>query len=143
MKLVQKKSMLWFLLLHLPLAALLLFATQPANAQTDPNATPEGGYPPPATPAFLENGYPLTQPTANAVEVDEAYVAPTVAAAATIPPAIVGENAPETAATPTLAISQSTLVRNRLILWAGFLVTLFIFGLAVYGAMLMYTRPRN
>lgn len=131
-----KKLSLIFLL---PLAMLLLFATQPANAQTDPTATAEG-YPPPATPA---EGYPLQRPTVVAPEDQPGYVPPTAPPAATNPPAIVGESAPEATAVATIPISQSMLVQNRLILWAGFLLTLFIFGLAVYGAMLMYTRPRN
>ncbi|MAT98200.1 MAG: hypothetical protein CL608_13730 [Anaerolineaceae bacterium] len=143
MKIVLKKSSFWFLL-FLPLAALLLFSTRPAMAQTDPETTPTNGYPPPATPAQPEEAYPnqLPPPTNNAV--NEAYIAPTESAVqATNPPAVVGESAAEATAVATLPISQSTLVRNRAILWAGFLITLILFFLAVYGAMLMYTRPRN
>ncbi len=144
MNTVLKKSSIWSLLV-LSLAALLLLSTQPANAQTDPETTPTNGYPPPATPAQPEEAYPnqLPPPTNNAV--NEAYVAPTgIAAEATnLPSAVVGESAPAATAAVTLPISQSTLVRNRAILWAGFLITLILFLLAVYGAMLMYTRPRN
>lgn len=142
MKTLLKKSTFWLFLL-LPLATLLLFATQPANAQTDPAATPQEGYPPPATPVQTDDAYPLGRPTASAIEAEEGYIAPTVAAEATSPPAILGENAPEATAIPTLPISQSTLVRNRVVLWAGFLATLLIFGLAVYGAIRMYMRPRS
>jgi len=143
MKIVLKKSSTWSLL-FLSLVVLLLLSTQPAIAQTDPESTPTNGYPPPATPTQLEEAYPnqLPPPTSNAV--NEAYVAPTAAAAEVInPPAVVGESAPEATAVATVPISQSTLVRNRAILWAGFLITLILFLLAVYGAMLMYTRPRN
>lgn len=144
MKIVLKKSSALSLLL-LSLATLLLLSTQPAIAQTDPESTPTNGYPPPATPAQLEEAYPnqLPPPTSNAVI--EAYVAPTEAAggATNPPPAIVGDSAPAATAVATLPISQSALVRNRAILWAGFLITLILFLLAVYGAMLMYTRPRN
>lgn len=144
MKTVLKNSSTWFVLV-LPLAALLLLSTQPAIAQTDPETTPTNGYPPPATPAQLEEAYPnqLPPPTSNAV--NEAYVAPAgVAAEATnLPAAVVGESAPAATAVATLPITQSALVRNRAILWAGFLITLILFLLAVYGAMLMYTRPRN
>ncbi len=143
MKIVLKKSSIYSLLL-LSLATLLLLSTRPAIAQTDPESTPTNGYPPPATPAQLEEAYPnqLPPPTSNAV--NEAYVAPTEAAVgATNPPAIVGDSAPAATAVATLPVSQSTLVRNRAILWAGFLITLILFLLAVYGAMLMYTRPRN
>ncbi|MBK7897748.1 MAG: hypothetical protein WAS33_19445 [Candidatus Promineifilaceae bacterium] len=129
-------------LLLLPLLCLLLLA-RPVTAQTDPTATPEGGYPPPATPAQPDESYPLQRPTILPPEQQEGYIPPTLPTVATNPPTIVGESAPEATAVSTLPISQSTLVRNRLILWAGFLVTLFIFGLAVYGAILMYTRPRD
>ena len=135
-----KKLSLVFLLLSL---LFLLLATQPATAQTDPNATPEGGYPPPATPALLDESYPLQPPTAVPQQDPEGYIPPTTAPAATNPPPVMGENAPEATAVSTLPISQSELVTNRLILWAGFLVTLFVFGLAAYGAMLMYTRSRD
>lgn len=141
MKIVLKKSFAW-LLLFLPLA--LLLYTQPAIAQTDPETTPTNGYPPPATPEQPEEAYPnqLPPPTANAA--NEAYIAPTEAAAqATNPPAVVGESAAVATAAATAPISQSALVRNRAILWAGFLITFILFLLAVYGAMLMYTRPRN
>ncbi len=144
MKIVLKKSSTWSLLFLL-LALLLLVSTQPAIAQTDPETTPTNGYPPPATPAQLEEAYPnqLPPPTSNAV--NEAYVAPTEAAIGTTnsPPAIVGESAAAATAVATTPISQSALVRNRAILWAGFLITLILFLLAVYGAMLMYRRPRN
>jgi len=143
MKTVLKKSSAWFLLFF-PLAALLLFSTQPAIAQTDPETTPTNGYPPPATPAQLEEAYPNQLPPPTSNSVNEAYVAPTGAAAeVTNSPAIVGGSVPVVTAVATLPISQSTLVRNRAILWAGFLITLILFLLAVYGAMLMYTRPRN
>lgn len=135
-----KKVSLVFLLLPL---LFLLLAAQPAAAQTDPNATPEGGYPPPATPALLDESYPLELPTAILPQTEEGYIPPTAVPAITNPPPVVGENAPEATAVPALPISQSELVTSRLILWAGFLVTLLIFGLAVYGAMLMYTRSRD
>lgn len=141
MKLIQKKSSLYLLLL--PLAALLLLSTQPASAQTDPTATPAEGYPPPATPAQPDDSYPAQPELPAATPTDASYVPPPTAVISTNAPAVVGENAPETTAVATLPISQSTLVRNRLILWAGFLITLLIFALAVYGAMLMYTRPRR
>jgi hypothetical protein len=141
MKIVLKHSLTWFLLLLL-LAALLLF-TQPAAAQTDPESTPTNGYPPPATPTQPEEAYPNQLPPPTANPTAGAYIAPTTAAVGDNPPAIVGESAPEATAVATLAISQSALVRNRAILWAGFLITLILFLLAVYGTMLMYTRPRN
>lgn len=135
-----KKLSLVFLLLPL---LFLLLAAQPTAAQTDPTTTPEGGYPPPATPAQPDESYPLARPTVITPENQEGYIPPATLPATTTAPEIVGESAPEATAVATLPISQSSLVRNRLILWAGFLVTLFIFGLAVYGAMLMYTRPRR
>ena len=142
MKIVLKKSSAWFLL-FLPLF-LLMFFTQPAAAQTDPEATPINGYPPPATPVQPEEAYPNQLPTPIDTPVNGEYIAPTIApASATNPPAVVGDSPPEAAAVATIPISQSTLVRNRAILWAGFLITLILFLLAVYGAILMYTRPRN
>ena len=138
MKPVLKKFISCLLLL--PLAMLLLLSSQPAIAQTDPEAT---AYPPPVTPVQPDEGYPLNRPTIIAPENDEGYIAPTQPPTAT--PAALGQDAVGLEATRAsiIPISQSTLVRNRLILWAGFLVTLLIFGLAVYGAMLMYTRPRS
>lgn len=134
-----KKDLLWVVV---PLALLLLIGINPATAQTDPTATPEG-YPPPATPVEPQTGYPAGRPTITNSSAEEGYIPPPEATATTNPPAIIGENAPEATAVPTLPVSQSTVVRNRVVLWAGFLVTLFIFGLAVYGAMLMYTRARK
>jgi hypothetical protein len=137
------KPSIWVLIL-LPLAALLLLSTQPASAQTDPETTPTNGYPPPATPAQPEEAYPDQLPLPDVTPTEGAYIAPTTAPAENNDaPAVVGESAPEATAAATLPISQSALVRNRAILWAGFLITLILFFLAVYGAMLMYTRPRN
>ncbi|GJM43116.1 MAG: hypothetical protein DHS20C20_33980 [Ardenticatenaceae bacterium] len=141
MKLLFNKESLWILLLPLVLL-LLLFAPQPANAQTDPTATPDS-YPPPATPVQPGEAYPLDRPETSSSEAEEGYIPPTVPPVATNPREIIGERAQEATAVATLPISQSTLVRNRMVLWAGFLVTLFIFGLAVYGAMIMYTRSRS
>ncbi|MCA9919022.1 MAG: hypothetical protein KC445_13765 [Anaerolineales bacterium] len=135
------KLSLYFLLL-LPLLALFM-TSQQATAQTDPNATPEGGYPPPTTVPQDEEGYPLQRPTTIAPENEPGYVAPTAVPQVTNPPTVVGDGGTETTPEKTLPISQSELVTNRLILWAGFLVTLFIFGLAVYGAIIMYTRSRK
>jgi len=143
MKILPKKSFAWFLLI-LSLSTLLLLSTQPAIAQTDPESTPVNGYPPPATPAQPEDAYPNQPPPTAITPADEAYVAPTTAAVEDAnPSAIIGESAPAATAVATRPISQSALVRNRAILWAGFLITLILFWLAVYGAMLMYTRPRN
>ena len=142
MKLVKLTT--WFLLL-LPLAALLLFTTRPTRAQTDPETTPTNGYPPPATPSQTEEAYP-DEPSPPAVTPTEGpYIAPTSAAAAdaNLPPAVIGESAGEATTVSNLPISRSDQMRNRAILWAGFLITLILFSLAVYGAMLMYTRPRS
>ncbi|WP_420644288.1 hypothetical protein [Candidatus Leptofilum sp.] len=138
MKRLVKKLLPWNLLL--PLALLLLFVTQPANAQTDP--TPEG-YPPPATPVQPEDGYPLDRPAPSSSEAEEGYIPPATQPAVTNSPAVIGDSNPEATAVITSPISQTTQPRNRVVLWAGFLVTLLIFGLAVYGAMLMYTRARR
>ena len=140
MKHLFNKESLWILLL--PMVLLLLFAPQPANAQTDPTAIPDS-YPPPVTPTQPDEAYPLGRPETSSSEAEEGYISPTVPPVATNPPEIIGESAPEATAVATLPISQSTLVRNRMVLWAGFLVTLFIFGIAVYGAMIMYTRSRS
>jgi len=142
MKIVKLST--WFLL-FLPLAALLLFTAQPTNAQTDPETTPTNGYPPPATPAQPEEAYPNEPPLPAVTPTEGAYIAPTTAAAedTNLPSAVVGESAVEATAVDSLPISQSNQVRNRAILWAGFLITLILFSLAVYGAMLLYTRPRS
>ena len=134
----------WFFLI-LALAALLLFTAQPTNAQTDPETTPTNGYPPPATPAQPEEAYPNDPPPPADSPTQGSYIAPTTAAAgdANLPPAVIGESAGDATAVSSLPISQSDQVRNRAILWAGFLITLILFSLAVYGAMLMYTRPRS
>lgn len=133
------------LLLLLLFTAVLTSPTHTAAAQTEPNATPEDGYPPPATPAQPEEVYPAQiLPTPANNDSDAPYIAPTTASlqpTSTIA-AIIGAADGEATAVPTLPISQSSLVRNRAILWAGFLITLLIFLLAVYGAMLMYTRRR-
>ena len=137
-----KTSLAWFTI-FLFLAAALMVPPQAAAAQTEPESTPQEGYPPPATPAQSEEAYPADQsllPTTNAA--DAAYIAPTTANE-TNPAAIIGNEAVEATAVPTLPISQSAVARNRAILWAGFLITLLIFLTAVYGAMLMYTRRRN
>jgi hypothetical protein len=138
---VTMKKFVWIFLLF-SLVTLLL--TQPAMAQTDPEGTPANGYPPPATPAQLEEAYPAQLSPPDTTTTNEAYIAPTTAVLTTTgPTAVIGDAAPAATAVTTLPISQSTIVRNRAILWAGFLLTLLIFLLAVYGAMLMYTRPRN
>ncbi len=134
--------------LSLLLAVLLALPGKLAQAQTGPESTPENGYPPPATPeqsAATAAAYP-SQPIAPTIApIDSGYVAPTTAVspADAAPQTVIGSEAPAPTAVPTLPISQSTLVRNRAILWAGFLITLMIFGIAVYGAMLMYTRRRS
>lgn len=145
MKLVLKKSFIWFCFLFL-LAGLLAGPAQSAHAQTEPEVTPQEGYPPPATPLPTEEGYPSQPVIPSATPFDAAYVSPTIAAPVIAgPETVIGSEAVEPTAVPvaTLPISQSTLVRNRAILWAGFLITLLIFSMAVYGAMLMYTRRRN
>ena len=139
------KTFSW-LLFSLLFAAVLAAPTHTAAAQTEPNATPEGEYPPPATPAQPEEAYPnqiLPTPANN--DPDAPYVAPTTASlqpTSTVV-TVIGNAGGVATAVPTLPISQSSLVRNRAILWAGFLITLLIFLLAVYGAMLMYTRRRG
>jgi len=138
------KTFTWLLLLLL-LAAILAAPTQAAVAQTEPDATPEDGYLPPATPAQPEEAYPeqiLPTPANNSS--DASYIAPTnapIRPTSTIV-SVIGDGVDEETAVPSLQISQSTLGRNRAILWAGFLITLLIFFTAVYGAMLMYTRRR-
>ncbi len=140
------------------IAAVLLGASaQAAMAQTEPKVTPESGYPPPATPVqleedALEDAYPseLIRPSASAPEAG--YVAPTNAPSqpANNTVTVIGEedsvptaaSASSGQAVPSVPISQSSLVRNQAILWAGFLITLLIFFTAVYGAMLMYRRRR-
>ncbi|MBK8901344.1 MAG: hypothetical protein IPM53_09190 [Anaerolineaceae bacterium] len=130
------------------LAALLARPGQAAQAQTGPESTPENGYPPPATPeptSVTDEGYPVQSIAPTTAPIDSGYVAPTTAVppADAAPQAVIGSEAPAPTVVPTLPLSQSTMVRNRAILWAGFLITLLIFGIAVYGAMLMYTRRRS
>ncbi|VAW37824.1 hypothetical protein MNBD_CHLOROFLEXI01-2366 [hydrothermal vent metagenome] len=131
------------------IAAVLLGASAQATmAQTEPEVTPEGGYPPPATPVqqedTLEEAYPseLSRPPASAPEAG--YITPTSAPSqpANNTVTVIGEEDSAATAVPSLPISQSSLVRNQAILWAGFLITLLIFFTAVYGAMLMYRRRR-
>jgi hypothetical protein len=142
-----------WLLLILITVALLATSAQATMAQTEPEVTPEGGYPPPATPVQLEDeAYPseLSRPTPSVPEAG--YIAPTNAPSqpANNSVTVIGEeDSAATAAStsseqavPSLPISQSRLLRNRAILWAGFLITLLIFFTAVYGAMLMYRRRR-
>ncbi len=142
---MMKKTLTWIILLLL-LFVTLAAPTRAAMAQTEPEPTPQEGYPPPATPAQPEAAYPnqtaLPTPTNNAP--DAPYVAPTTAVIqpASTAASVIGTEFEEETAVPPLPISQSTLVRNRAILWAGFLITLLIFFTAVYGAMLMYTRRR-
>ncbi|MCP4418172.1 MAG: hypothetical protein GY805_16240 [Chloroflexi bacterium] len=139
------KTFFWLFLLLL-VTAVLAAPTQTAVAQTEPEPTPEEGYPPPATPAQPEIAYPsqlLVTPTTSANATP--YIAPTTAPlqpSSTVV-SVIGDGANEPTAVPSLPISQSKLVRNRAVLWAGFLITLFIFMTAVYGAMLMYTRRRR
>jgi len=144
MSIVMKKLCVGLPLLML-LAALLALPRQAVLAQTGPESTPENGYPPPATPAQsvgTVEAYPSQPVIPTTAPIDSGYVAPATA----VPPAeagpqsVIGSEAPAPTAVPTLPLSQSTLVRNRAILWAGFLITALIFGIAVYGAMLMYTR---
>jgi hypothetical protein len=143
MKVAMKKLFVWFCLL-LMLVGLLLAPEQPVRAQTGPEGTPQNGYPPPATPAQPEEGYPSQPTIPTAAPTDEAYIAPTVAPfQETAPETVIGSDAAAPTAVPNLPISQSALVRNRAILWAGFLITLLIFSMAVYGAILLYTRRRS
>lgn len=139
------KTFIWFLCLF-SLTVIFIAPTRSAVAQTEPAVTPQEGYPPPATPSQPESGYPaVTVAPLTAIDVDEGYIAPTVAAPSPTIAALLGSEAAsetETAAS-TIPISQSSLARNRAILWAGFIITLLIFLIAVYGAMLMYTRRRN
>lgn len=143
----MKKLCVGFTLFVL-LAVLPALPGQSALAQTEPGSTPENGYPPPATPEQADaddEAYPGQPITPTAAPIDSGYVAPATAVPAieAVPQTVIGSEAPAPTAVPTLPISQSTLVRNRAILWAGFLITLLIFGIAVYGAMLMYTRRRR
>lgn len=133
--------------LFLLLVLMLAFPRQSTLAQTGPESTPEGGYPPPATPAepVNEAGYPSQPIPPTTAPLDSGYVPPATAVSPVdaAPQTVIGSESPAPTAVATLPISQSTLVRNRAILWAGFLITLLIFGIAVYGAMLMYTRRRS
>lgn len=123
---------------------LLLAPGQSARAQTQPEGTPQNGYPPPATPAQPEEGYPSQPTIPTLAATDEAYMAPTLAPLQeSSPETVIGSGAAAPTAVPSLPISQSTLVRNQAILWAGFLITLLIFSMAVYGAILLYTRRRS
>ena len=133
----MKKSA--YSILFFTFVLLLALPKQPAAAQTEPKTTPTDGYPPPATPGEPEEAYPIESATALAPEEAPGYVAPT----RIIATAVIGDGVTEATAVPTLPISQSAVVRNRAILWAGFLITLLIFLLAMYGAMLMYTRRSN
>lgn len=143
MNITLKKSLMGAFLL-LSTIALFMLSAQTATAQTDPEGTPVNGYPPPATPAQPEEAYPGEQPILpNPTPTDGAYIPPTQVVPATNPPTIIGDEAPAATVVPTLPVSQSAIVRNRAILWAGFLITLLLFFIAVYGAMLMYTRQRN
>lgn len=125
--------------LFFTLALLLAWPRQPVAAQTDPETTPTNGYPPPVTPSEPEEAYPIEATPTAAPEEDIGYIAPTQA----VSTAVIASGTTEATAVPTLPISQSAVVRNRAILWAGFLITLLIFLLAIYGAMLMYTRRPN
>ncbi len=126
------------------LTGLLLAPRESARAQTGPEGTPQNGYPPPATPAQPEEGYPSQPTIPTSAAADEAYIAPTLAPLQeSAPETVIGSGAVAPTAVPNLPISQTALVRNRAILWAGFLITLLIFSMSVYGAMLMYTRRRS
>lgn len=147
MSVVMKKLCVGFTLFML-LVALLALPRRAALAQTGPESTPENGYPPPAMPeqpVGTDEAYPIQPITPTTAPIDSGYVAPAtaVAPAEAAPQTVIGSEAPAPTAVPTLPISQSTVVRNRAILWAGFLITLMIFGIAVYGTMLMYTRRRS
>lgn len=146
MSVVMKKLCVGFGLFLL-LALLLAFPHQSALAQTEPESTPEGGYPPPTVPVEPANeaGYPSQPLPPTTTPLDSGYVPPATAVSPVdaAPQTVIGSDSPAPTAVATLPISQSTLVRNRAILWAGFLITLLIFGIAVYGAMLMYTRRRS
>ena len=145
-----KKTVIW-IVLTLTLASMLIMSPQRAVAQTDPNVTPQEGYPPPATPSQPDTAYPsetLAAPTIPSF-TDEGYIAPTDVAVAPTDATVVGSGTVETTLTEAetavnnIPISQTEVLRNRAILWAGFLITLLIFFIAVYGAMLMYTRRRR
>lgn len=146
MSIVMKNLCVGFCLFLL-LALLLALPQQSIRAQTGPESTPEGGYPPPATPAepAAGEGYPSQPLPPTTTPLDSGYVPQATAVPATdaAVQSVIGSEAPAPTAVATSPISQSALVRNRAILWAGFLITLLIFGIAVYGAMLMYTRRRS
>jgi hypothetical protein len=141
------KTFTWITLL-LFIAGALAAPPRAAMAQTEPESTPA----PLATPVQPEEAYPLLPPPTNSDANATPYIAPTTISSqppstvSSQPPStvvsVIGDGAGEATAVPSLPISQSTLVRNRAILWAGFLITLLIFLTAVYGAILMYRRRR-
>lgn len=151
----MRKAFIWFLIIaSLPplLLALSRHPTDPldAAAKAPLQETPPGDYPgPPAATPTTNIGYPAvpaaTQstptpypaaadigsegaPTATAVSVIGDDLAPTDAG-----------NSPSTNA----PLSTGEMLRNRILLWGGFLITFLIFGVSIYGAIAIYTRKQE
>jgi hypothetical protein len=112
---------------------------QPAAAQTTP-------YPGPRPTPTLAAGaaYPVGAPTA----VDQPAAAypveniPITKPAATPIPRVGGNLQPAAEAAPPDTPTVSTTPRNTVIMWAGFLLGLLIFLVAVYAAIILYMRKQ-
>ncbi len=127
----------------------LVSGNEPIVLFQDP--TPEGGYPPPVEPTPLPEGY-VPAPTPTAVEQLEGsgYVAP--ATAQPVPGddpderdlnnsvTIIGDQTALENAQAQQEAAPLPPTQGRLYLWAGFIVALLIFGIAIYATTLIFTR---
>ena len=137
------KSIFFFFLL-----LLFVSTTGSIAAQTDPEETAVP-YPNPAvteTPASVE-AYPdnVQQPTLTPANPTP-YPVFTATPVTTVTLPIVGEeSALETTQTtineaPTSTYSTSELIQSNFVLWVGFLIGLFMLGVGIYGAIILYAR---
>ncbi len=111
------------------------FWRQTAAAQTTP-------YPGPRPTPTLAVGaaYPGGPPTAAGQPPPTAY--PVTKPTATPLPRVGNNPQPAPAATPLDGPTISTSPRNTAIMWSGFLLGLLIFLVAVYAAIILYTRKQ-
>lgn len=114
--------------------------------------TPESGYPAPTptpappTPAESDAAYPAATPTVAAGS-PTAYPVGTVNGVAATPITIIGEELPNAESASFSQANEAaaeplTTTAGRLVLWSGFLISLAILGMAIFGAILFFTRRR-
>lgn len=150
----MRKFVVWFLIIVFLPPLILTLDGQASNPIDTPakaplQETPPGDYPgPPAVATPTTNiGYPA-QPAAT-LNIPTPYPAandaglegaPTATAVSIIGDDLAPSNRSSNTNTP---LATGEMLRNRGLLWGGFLITLLIFGVGIYGAIAIYTRKQE